>query len=91
MANGYPVINLTGAMSGGDTQADVDLILSAVNSYYEREALIEELVATCRAVNNVLMQNRALGLCQGTEYVYLVDKLKDVLAKATKTITGGEG
>ena len=41
-----------------------------------------ELLEALKAVRTLLLQNRALGLCQGTEYVYIVDKVEQVIAKS---------
>ena len=41
-----------------------------------------ELLEALKAVRTLLLQNRALGLCQGTEYVYIVDKVEQAISKA---------
>jgi len=64
----------TGSICTAYTQ-DAKFIVKAVNCH-------DELVEALKATQNILLQNRALGLCQGSEYVYIVKKIQQALAKA---------
>jgi hypothetical protein len=54
------------------------LIETCPNRAPSHEAELREALIACR---NIISQNRGLTLCQGSEWVYLLDKIDAVLQK----------
>ena len=59
-----------------------DLAFMSIRLNNHREEHFDKLLEACKATMNIISQNRALGLNQGSEYVFILDKAKEAIEAA---------